>query len=70
MDNDPVLALGGTGWGELLNGSCPPVDEVARLSGFADEACFSRHFRRIHGLPPGPSRHKQRDPDTLQAVML
>ncbi|MPT01908.1 MAG: AraC family transcriptional regulator [Pseudomonas sp.] len=61
---------GGLRLGELLNGSCPPVDEVARLCGFADEACFSRHFRRIHGLPPGQFRSQQRDPDTPQAAML
>ncbi|ENY74074.1 AraC family transcriptional regulator [Pseudomonas putida TRO1] len=47
-----------------------PVDEVARLCGFADEAYFSRRFRQIHGQPPGQFRRQQRDPDTPQVATL
>ncbi|EMR46575.1 helix-turn-helix domain-containing protein [Pseudomonas putida LS46] len=73
MDNDPVLALGlqrGAPAGGTAQWQLPPVDEVARLCGFADEAYFSRRFRQIHGQPPGQFRRQQRDPDTPQAAML
>ena len=38
----------------LMN-SAKPVSRIAWLCGFADEAYFSRRFRRAHGMPPGHS---------------
>ncbi|HEY0288839.1 MAG TPA: AraC family transcriptional regulator [Pseudomonas sp.] len=43
----------------LMN-SDKPLSHVAQICGFADEAYFSRRFRKVHGLPPGQFRREQR----------
>ena len=45
----------------LMN-SAKPVSQIAWLCGFADEAYFSRRFRRAHGMPPGQFRRQQQSP--------
>lgn len=44
----------------LIN-SAKPVSQIAQICGFADEAYFSRRFRKAHGMPPGQYRrlHQQ-----------
>jgi AraC-like DNA-binding protein len=37
-----------------------PLSQVALICGFADEAYFSRRFRKAHGVPPGQFRREQR----------
>jgi AraC-like DNA-binding protein len=44
---------------ELMN-SDKPLSHVALICGFADEAYFSRRFRKAHGVPPGQFRREQR----------
>ncbi|MDH0749587.1 AraC family transcriptional regulator [Pseudomonas sp. GD03842] len=44
----------------LVNGS-KPLSHVAEICGFADEAYFSRRFRKAHGMPPGQFRREQRE---------
>ena len=41
----------------LMHGS-EPVSQIAWLCGFADEAYFSRRFRKAHGMPPGQFRRE------------
>ena len=36
-----------------LIGAGAPLAEIAAATGFADQAHFSRHFKRAYGLPPG-----------------
>lgn len=36
----------------LLREGAPNVAEVARRCGYEDAACFSRLFRKLHGVPP------------------
>ena len=43
----------------LMN-SNKPLSHIAQICGFADEAYFSRRFRKAHGLPPGQFRREQR----------
>ena len=43
----------------LMNSS-KPLSHIAQICGFADEAYFSRRFRKAHGLPPGQFRREQR----------
>jgi AraC-like DNA-binding protein len=43
----------------LMN-SDRPLSHVAEICGFADEAYFSRRFRKAHGVPPGQFRREQR----------
>jgi AraC-like DNA-binding protein len=43
----------------LMN-SDKPLSHVAEVCGFADEAYFSRRFRKAHGVPPGQFRREQR----------
>jgi AraC-like DNA-binding protein len=43
----------------LMN-SDKPLGHIAQICGFADEAYFSRRFRKAHGLPPGQFRREQR----------
>jgi len=44
----------------LMN-SNKPLSHIAQICGFADEAYFSRRFRKAHGLPPGQFRREQRE---------
>jgi AraC-like DNA-binding protein len=44
----------------LMN-SDKPLSHIAQVCGFADEAYFSRRFRKAHGLPPGQFRREQRN---------
>jgi AraC-like DNA-binding protein len=44
---------------QLMN-SDKPLSHVAEMCGFADEAYFSRRFRKAHGVPPGQFRREQR----------
>jgi AraC-like DNA-binding protein len=43
----------------LMN-SDKPLSHIADICGFADEAYFSRRFRKAHGMPPGQFRREQR----------
>lgn len=43
----------------LIN-SEKPLTHIALMCGFADEAYFSRRFRKAHGVPPGQFRKEQR----------
>jgi AraC-like DNA-binding protein len=43
----------------LMNSS-KPLSHIAEICGFADEAYFSRRFRKAHGVPPGQFRREQR----------
>lgn len=43
----------------LIN-STKPVSHIAQVCGFADEAYFSRRFRKANGLPPGQFRRQHR----------
>jgi AraC-like DNA-binding protein len=36
-----------------LIGAGAPLAEIAAATGFADQAHFSRHFKKAYGLPPG-----------------
>lgn len=45
---------------ELLVGSEEQISEIAVACGFADQAHFSRIFRREAGCPPGVWRRRQR----------
>ena len=45
---------------ELLAGAELALTDVAVQSGFADQAAFTRTFRRIVGLPPGRWRREHR----------
>lgn len=42
----------------LMN-SQKPLSHIAQICGFADEAYFSRRFRKAHGVPPGQFRREQ-----------
>ncbi|WP_460045103.1 helix-turn-helix transcriptional regulator [Pseudomonas sp. S2_H01] len=42
----------------LMN-SDKPLSHIAQICGFADEAYFSRRFRKAHGVPPGQFRREQ-----------
>jgi AraC-like DNA-binding protein len=42
----------------LMN-SQKPLSHIAEICGFADEAYFSRRFRKAHGVPPGQFRREQ-----------
>jgi len=44
---------------QLMN-SQKPLSHIAQMCGFADEAYFSRRFRKAHGVPPGQFRREQR----------
>jgi AraC-like DNA-binding protein len=44
----------------LMN-SDKPLSHIAEICGFADEAYFSRRFRKAHGVPPGQFRREQAD---------
>lgn len=41
----------------LIN-STKPISHIAQVCGFADEAYFSRRFRKANGLPPGQFRRQ------------
>lgn len=43
----------------LINSS-KPISHIAQVCGFADEAYFSRRFRKANGLPPGQFRRQHR----------
>jgi AraC-like DNA-binding protein len=43
----------------LMNSS-KPLSHIAEICGFADEAYFSRRFRKAHGMPPGQFRRERR----------
>ncbi|MFY1667325.1 AraC family transcriptional regulator [Pseudomonas sp. Pseu.R1] len=43
----------------LMNSS-KPLSHIAQICGFADEAYFSRRFRKANGMPPGQFRREQR----------
>lgn len=43
---------------QLMN-SDKPLSHVAEMCGFADEAYFSRRFRKVHGVPPGQFRRER-----------
>jgi AraC family transcriptional regulator len=45
---------------DMLAGGGLAVQEVSRLSGFANPYHFSRSFRDVHGLPPSAYRDHQR----------
>lgn len=47
----------------LLLNSQLPIGQVAHACGFADEAYFSRCFRKEHGLAPGQFRRAHQTPD-------
>jgi transcriptional regulator GlxA family with amidase domain len=36
-----------------LIGAGAPLAEIAAATGFADQAHFTRHFKKAYGLPPG-----------------
>jgi AraC-like DNA-binding protein len=44
----------------LINSS-QPISHVAQVCGFADEAYFSRRFRKANGLPPGQFRRQHQN---------
>ncbi|MDB6050278.1 MAG: AraC family transcriptional regulator [Pseudomonas sp.] len=44
----------------LIN-TTKPVSHIAEVCGFADEAYFSRRFRKANGLPPGQFRRLHRE---------
>ncbi|WP_285424446.1 AraC family transcriptional regulator [Pseudomonas sp. efr-133-TYG-103a] len=44
---------------QLMN-SDKPLSHIADTCGFADEAYFSRRFRKAHGVPPGQFRREHR----------
>jgi len=44
----------------LMN-STKPISHIAEVCGFADEAYFSRRFRKAHGMPPGQFRRQHRE---------
>jgi AraC-like DNA-binding protein len=44
---------------QLMN-SDTALSRIAQSCGFADEAYFSRRFRKAHGMPPGQFRREQR----------
>jgi AraC-like DNA-binding protein len=44
----------------LIN-TTKPVSHIAEVCGFADEAYFSRRFRKANGLPPGQFRRQHRE---------
>lgn len=50
----------------LIN-SEKPLTLIALMCGFADEAYFSRRFRKAHGVPPGQFRKEQRAASSNQA---
>ena len=43
----------------LLDDGVPPAD-VAALTGFADQAHLTRHFKRVVGVPPGSYQRERR----------
>lgn len=53
----------------LMN-SGKPLSHVAQICGFADEAYFSRRFRKAHGMPPGQFRREQLGYEQLRYEQL
>jgi AraC-like DNA-binding protein len=52
----------------LMNGN-KPLSHIAQVCGFADEAYFSRRFRKAHGVPPGQFRRQSRAVNSLIAPL-
>ncbi|MBN8525622.1 MAG: helix-turn-helix domain-containing protein [Planctomycetes bacterium] len=44
---------------DMLQGTDLPIEQIARLSGFADPSRFYRVFSRVHGMPPAAWRRSR-----------
>lgn len=42
----------------LLATTDRPLSDIALDTGFCDQSAFTRHFRRMTGVPPGTFRHR------------
>jgi PAS domain S-box-containing protein len=42
------------------------LSEIALATGFCDQSAFTRHFRKLTGLPPGTFRTQAREPNGAQ----
>lgn len=51
----------------LLAATSQTLSEIALATGFCDQSAFTRHFRRLVGLPPGMFRARLATPEKILA---